>query len=326
MTQQELKDSLNEFSQEFDILYNQVNSNQSASIDEYEKSVFLTKAQDEIVLAYFDPRGNKFVEGFDNGQKRQYDFSSLVVNDTLERYTGSDAKYDPRSYVYMMPKDLFLTLNESVYETVNGVNYIYQIIPISFEQYHVLMQKPYQYPTKRAVWRLITNQIKTASSASQQTTQTTAPNDAQQNTASSNEGTSERGGSSASTPTPPQDDTRTLVEIIGKFNGNYSSRNPEYRMRYVKRPTPIILVNLRGEYNNLSIDGKYGDEAGLAVYDGGVAKGIPCYLPKAVHKDIIQRAVELATAVYNPQALGTIAGVGNVSSTNLGIVPRQEGK
>ena len=36
--------TINEMSSEFDILYNQVNSNQSANIDEYEKSVFLTRA------------------------------------------------------------------------------------------------------------------------------------------------------------------------------------------------------------------------------------------------------------------------------------------
>lgn len=163
MTTDELLKSITEMSTEFDILYNQVNSNQAAMIDEYEKSVFLTNSQDQIVLGYFDPRGNKFVEGFDNGQKRQYDFSSLVVNATLQRYTGSDGKYDPRSFVYLMPKNLFLTLNESVYENVNSTGYIYQIIPITFEQYHVLMQKPYQYPTKRAVWRLITNQVNVSS-------------------------------------------------------------------------------------------------------------------------------------------------------------------
>lgn len=36
--------NIQEMSSEFDILYNQVNSNQAANIDEYEKSVFLTKA------------------------------------------------------------------------------------------------------------------------------------------------------------------------------------------------------------------------------------------------------------------------------------------
>ena len=50
---------LSEFSYEFDVLYNNITSNQAPGLDEYEKSVFLTKAQDEIVKSYFDPRLNK---------------------------------------------------------------------------------------------------------------------------------------------------------------------------------------------------------------------------------------------------------------------------
>ena len=42
-----------EFSQEFDILYNNIASNQAPGLTEYEKSVFLTKAQDEIIKNYF---------------------------------------------------------------------------------------------------------------------------------------------------------------------------------------------------------------------------------------------------------------------------------
>ena len=40
-----------------------------------------------------------------------------------------------------------------------------------------------------------------------------------------------------------------------------------------------------------------------------------------VHHEIVQRAVELCTAVYNPSALGNLVGVGNVSATNIGVVP-----
>lgn len=38
-----------EFSNEFDVLYNNIMSNQAPGLDEYEKSVFLTKAQSEIL-------------------------------------------------------------------------------------------------------------------------------------------------------------------------------------------------------------------------------------------------------------------------------------
>lgn len=319
---------IKEMSEEFDLLYNQVNSNQAPGIDEFEKSQFLTKAQDEIVKAYFDPRGNKFLEGFDNGQKRQYDFSLLVVNKSLDRCTSSVDPYDPRAFVYLMPNDLFLTINESVVEETDSKKYIYQVIPITYEQYGVLMQKPYQYPTKRAVWRLITNQV---------SIQNTTPNDP---TSSQNaqQTTIEKGGSTKQL----KNQLYTCCEIIGRFKNSYTQQTaPEYRMRYVKKPTPIILVNLADEYEGLSIDGFVGNEVGYAVMhdNDGIKEvpitsstsqedilGIPCKLPEGIHHEIVQRAVELATAVYNPQALGTIAGVGNVSATNLGIVPRQESK
>ena len=42
-----------EFEREFDILYNNIMSNAAPSIDAYEKSVFLTKAQEEVVTALY---------------------------------------------------------------------------------------------------------------------------------------------------------------------------------------------------------------------------------------------------------------------------------
>ena len=79
-----------EFSNEFDVLYNNIMSNQAPGLDEYEKSVFLTKAQDEIVKSYFDPRKNKPQEGFDGNEKRQIDFSMLIVTET-----GTEAESAP---------------------------------------------------------------------------------------------------------------------------------------------------------------------------------------------------------------------------------------
>lgn len=67
-----------EFSNEFDVLYNNVTSNQAPGLDEYEKSVFLTKAQNEIVKNYFNPKGNKYAEGVDGNEKRQIDFSMIM--------------------------------------------------------------------------------------------------------------------------------------------------------------------------------------------------------------------------------------------------------
>ena len=101
-----------EFSNEFDVLYNSITSNQAPGLDEYEKSVFLTKAQDEIILQYFNPKGNKFQEGFDSTRKRQIDFKNLLrtIRFTqeyrLDKYTKNLEKFDNRSIVFPVPDDV----------------------------------------------------------------------------------------------------------------------------------------------------------------------------------------------------------------------------
>lgn len=59
-----------EFSNEFDVLYNNIMSNQAPGLDEYEKSIFLTKAQEELVRDYFNSRNVKNAQGFDDNQKK----------------------------------------------------------------------------------------------------------------------------------------------------------------------------------------------------------------------------------------------------------------
>ena len=283
-----------EMSNEFDILYNQVNSNQAPGVDEYEKSVFLTKAQDDIIRMYFDPRGNKFQEGFDGSQKRQYDFSTILTHTKLERITegGSYESYDPRAISFKFPKDFFLSTNESVVEERSDKDdIVYQIIPISYYDYGRLMQKPYQYPPKRSVWRLITENK--SANVDNRTTTTSHTNPQNDNTLSIN---------------------GTICEIIGKF---VNPDSIEYRMRYVKKPLPILLEDFSA--SGLSIDTHTGEY--MVDPDADTNGGISCKLPSGVHHEIVQRAVELCTAVYNPSALGNLVGVGNASATNLGVIP-----
>lgn len=126
------------------------------------------------------------------------------------------------------------------------------------------MQKPYQYPPKRQVWRLITNQH-----------------------------ASEHDDNANNT-----NNTSACAEIIGRFLNNYpyqtggtNHTSPQYRIRYVKKPTPIILVNLDTNYNGLTIDGYHGNheiDGDVAIYEPiGRGIGIPCYLPDGVHHEIV---------------------------------------
>ena len=75
--------TLSEFSTEFDVLYNNITSNQAPSLDDYEKSVFLTKGQLEVLKSYFSPIANKSFAGYDDSAIRQYDFSTITKTEML---------------------------------------------------------------------------------------------------------------------------------------------------------------------------------------------------------------------------------------------------
>lgn len=225
-----------EFSNEFDVLYNNIMSNQAPGLDEYEKSVFLTKAQLEILKNYFNPKGNKYGQGFDENAKRQIDFSTLITVAKPSIYSPDREyiKFDERSKLYKMPQDILLMLNETGINTVDGTKRLISIIPMNYEEYARLMSKPWKQPLKNQGWRLFQS----------------------------------TGG----------------VDFISEVVIKYNSSLDNYKIRYVKRPKPIILANLADEYSNVSID--------------GIDTITECELDPILHPEILQRAVELAKSAY----------------------------
>lgn len=153
-----------EFSNEFDVLYNNVMSNAAPSLDEYEKSVFLTKAQDELVKNYFNPKGNKYNEGFDGNEKRQIDFSMIMRSTSVNSFT--EGMFDDRGRTVAIPDDCLIVLNEYAIVTRLGpaensdsttqtLKLI--VVPLEYKEYSRLMSKPYKRPLKSQAWRLLNN-------------------------------------------------------------------------------------------------------------------------------------------------------------------------
>lgn len=141
-----------EFSDQFDVLFNNITSNQAPGLNEYEKSLFLTKAEKEIVKNHFsaNSKGNALGEGFDDSAKRQADFSVLMKTAACTAATIS-GRIDDRSVGYTYPSDVFIVINESV----KVGNIIKQVVPLRYDEYLRLMSKPYKRPLKYQVWRLI---------------------------------------------------------------------------------------------------------------------------------------------------------------------------
>lgn len=152
--------TLEEFSTEFDVLYNSITSNTAPGFNDYEKSVLLTLAQEELIKSYFVSNNNTTGVGLDGSQKRHYDFSTLIKIKTLDniiysiwtrRITGvSVPVFKDANNIFLVPNDVFLVLNE--YLTVKNNSYI--VFPISYDSYNLLMSKPFPYPNKRQAWRL----------------------------------------------------------------------------------------------------------------------------------------------------------------------------
>ena len=74
-----------------------------------------------------------------------------------------------------------------------------------------------------------------------------------------------------------------IVEVI--INNNDSALTPAYKMRYVRRPQPIVVANLVSAVGD-----------GVSV--NGVTTQTNCELDESIHQEILQRAVELAKAAY----------------------------
>lgn len=145
--------SSNEFLESFDILYNNITSNQAPGLNAHEISVFLTKAQDEKVKNYLSANsvGNTLKQGFDDSAKRQTDFASLMETSiSNSEVTPNKDKIDSRSQEFYFPKDAFIIINEK-YRVLNND---LQVIPLRFDEYTRLMSKPFKRPLRNQAWRL----------------------------------------------------------------------------------------------------------------------------------------------------------------------------
>ena len=150
-----------EFSNGFDVLINSYSSSEPfgfsqnpLGFDEYEKSVFLTKAQEEIVEGLYTGKilGDSFE---DTEQLRRY-LAHLVKTAILPCRVAPNGLSD-KSVFAVLPDDVWLITYESV--TLNGDSPCIngkevQVIPTTQDEYHRIKGNPFRKPNSRKVLRL----------------------------------------------------------------------------------------------------------------------------------------------------------------------------
>lgn len=264
-----------EFSQEFDIQYDNISTNSAPGLDLYEKSVYLTRAQLELVKNHFNPNGNKYKEGFEGDSKRRVDLEELI-----KTYNSQDKELSPfngisdYSQFFTIPSDTFLIVQEQVVsyddrlcgnsnlisplklnlisKTLESISkssetptwegwYTMDVKPITHDEYNTQSKNPFKKPDNKITWRINYNYSSYESTLKQ-------------------------------------------IELISPYSLNV------YRMRYIEFPKPIILTDLTT-----------GIFAGEGLSIDGYTTEMTCRLNREIHREIIDRAVELALVDYKPE-------------------------
>lgn len=214
-----------EFSNSFDTLLQPYIAKESFSeqnnlaFDEYEKSIFLTKAQEQIVLELYQ-------ELEQSEEVRKY-LSNLIKTDNYVPVGEQDETLinnNFKSYKVEISNDiLFMIYEQCTLNDENNCinNKIVSVVPTIHDDLDKVLKNPFKSPNSRKVIRL---------------------------------------------------DFDNKIELISKYNIS------NYKVRYLKKPNPIILVALE---DNLSINN------GNTKVSNGETNPI-------LHERIVQRAVQLA--------------------------------
>lgn len=141
---------LNEFSWEFDVLYNNISNGNAPGVNEYEKSVFLTRAQDQIVTELYT--GTGVSDGFDSSEQiRQY-LNSLVK--TISISENKQTLFNHPTYDITENKVLFI-LNMYLKDGNTKI----PVFPITYDEYNITIENPFKLNKKRALGITSSNSI-----------------------------------------------------------------------------------------------------------------------------------------------------------------------
>lgn len=139
-----------EFSIEFDILYNNISSNKAPGLNEYEKSVFLTKSQEQIVTELYSGRNTTYNSFEETEELRRY-LNSLVITHSCQIPDGSPNHITSKSYSFVLPEDLLYITYEVCKNTSMKE---FPVYPVSQDELSKIMNNPFRGPSSNRVLRL----------------------------------------------------------------------------------------------------------------------------------------------------------------------------
>lgn len=146
--------TVTEFKNEFNILYDSISSNSAPGLDDYEISVFLTKAQEEFVKTKYEKDSNRLRKGFEENSKRRNDLKELIKNYSTDIVQTLDKHIVPSSKFFIIPSDVFIPIQESAMIDCNGISKQTKVVPKTHDEFNVQLDNPFKNPYYKEVWRL----------------------------------------------------------------------------------------------------------------------------------------------------------------------------
>lgn len=155
-----------EFSDQFDTLLNSYSiralfgdesSRQTFVLDEYEKSVFLTKAQRELVLSLYNGK-NPYAESFESTEEIRRYLASLIGEKFLSpitNTTGTPLGLTSSSAFFTLPDDLwFITLEQVIVDRGKCGEARLKVYPTKQDEYLSIKDNPFRGVNTRRALRL----------------------------------------------------------------------------------------------------------------------------------------------------------------------------
>lgn len=156
-----------EFSDAFDTLLQQQLLSQEVAVDEYEKSLFLTQAQKDIVLSLYNGT-NSNLNSFEKTEEARRYLAPLVktkiykLEDAKNPSDYSDVEdISSDSHLFQLPEDIYFIIYEKANVNIDSCSNIeVSITPTTHDEYNVIKRNPFRtYNNKRGLRLDITEDL-----------------------------------------------------------------------------------------------------------------------------------------------------------------------
>lgn len=136
----------------FDEIFNNLSSNKAPSVNLYDKSWYLTRAQEEIVLGYYKGTLNA---GFEVTEEMRRSLSSLVRTAICQKDSGQNVNLTSKSSVYILPENLWFITYEGAKITTSSTcsSKEVPVTPMTQDELWRVINNPFRGPTARRVIR-----------------------------------------------------------------------------------------------------------------------------------------------------------------------------